>query len=142
MTKKEINIAGKQYPVEFTMKTLQNFESIVGKSFFKEDLEIINNRIALIIAAVLTADKDSDITVEEMTSTNDWTAIREILAAHAIVMELANDFFEIPEIEKKNNPEPEHKPEDEEQAQKTNLRPRTLSILRGRNRVSTTRISL
>ena len=106
MTQKEITIKGKAYPIEFTMKTLQNFESIVGKSFFKEDLEIINNRIALIIAAVLTADKDSDITVEEMTGTNDWTAIREILAAHAIVMELANDFFEIPEIEKKNNPEP------------------------------------
>ena len=106
MTQKEITIKGKAYPIEFTMKTLQNFESIVGKSFFKEDLEIINNRIALIIAAVLTADKDSGITVEEMTSTNDWTAIREILAAHAIVMELANDFFEIPEIEKKNNPEP------------------------------------
>ena len=115
MTQKEITIKGKAYPVEFTMKTLQNFESIVGKSFFKEDLEIINNRIALIIAAVLTADKDSDITVEEMTSTNDWTAIREILAAHAVVMELANDFFEIPEIEKKNNPEPEPKPENEEE---------------------------
>ena len=45
MTKKEITIKGKAYPIEFTMKTLQNFESIVGKSFFKEDLEIINNRI-------------------------------------------------------------------------------------------------
>ena len=48
MKQKEITINGKQYPVIFTLATLSNFEEITGKPFFKADLDIIKNRIAII----------------------------------------------------------------------------------------------
>ena len=59
MTKKEITINGKQYPVIFDMQTIMNFEEVTGgKSFFTENLTTLKNRIALIIAAVTAADEN------------------------------------------------------------------------------------
>ena len=117
MTQKEITIAGKQYPVEFTMQTMMNFERITnGKSFFKSNLDTLEDRIALIAAAVFTADENTDLTVESIVGNKDFAAVQQIIAAFSIVAEVMEPFFKIPEIEKKNNPEPEQKPEDEEGA--------------------------
>jgi hypothetical protein len=116
MTKKEITIAGKQYPVEFTMQTMMNFESITkGKSFFKSNFDTIEDRIAIIAAAVFTADEHSDITVEAIIGNKDFSAVQQIIAAFNVVSEVMEPFFKIPEIEKANNPEPpaEEKTDDE-----------------------------
>ena len=107
MTKKEITIAGKQYPVEFSMQTMMNFERITeGKSFFKSNFDTIEDRIAIIASAVFTADKDSDITVDAIVGNKDWAAVQQIIAAFNVVAEVMEPFFKIPEIDKQNNPEP------------------------------------
>ena len=117
MTQKEITIAGKQYPVEFTMQTMMNFERITnGKSFLKSNLDTLEDRIAIIAAAVFTADENTDITVEAIVGNKDFAAVQQIIEAFNVVAEVMEPFFKIPEIEKKNNPEPEQKHEDEEGA--------------------------
>ena len=107
MTTKEITIQGKQYPVEFTMQTMMNFEKITsGKSFFKANFEILEDRIAIIAAAVFTADENTDITVDAILGKKDWQAVQQIIEAFNVVAEVMEPFFKIPEIEKQNNPEP------------------------------------
>ena len=119
MTKKEITINGQQYPVEFTMQTMMNFETITkGKSFFKSNFDTLEDKIAIIAAAVFTADDKSDITVEAIVGNKDFAAVQQIIAAFNIVAEVMEPFFKIPEIEKQNAPEPpvDEKPEDEDNA--------------------------
>ena len=98
MTKKEITIQGKQYPVAFTMDTLMNFERIVSKSFFESDFKTLVDRMALIYAAVVTADENTDLTVEVMKGDNNLQAIQQIIAAYVVVAELMGKFFEVPEV--------------------------------------------
>ena len=107
MTKKEITIKGKQYPVAFDMQTIMNFEEVTeGKSFFTENHLTLKNRIALIIAAVTAADKDTPLEVKDLVGSRTLEDVQEIIAAYNVIDQLAAEFFKIPEIEKKNNPEP------------------------------------
>ena len=103
MKQKEITIQGKQYPAVFDMQTMMNFEEIANKSFFDSKFNTINDRVALIVAAAYAADKDSDITVETVIGNKDWDAVKQIISAFAIISELMGQFFNIPEIEKKDN---------------------------------------
>jgi hypothetical protein len=81
-----------------------------GESFdgFKE-------RIALIISAVLAADEKADITVEQMTDAETWQQAQDIIKAYVAVMELSAKFFNIPEVEPKDE-KPAEETEDEEKA--------------------------
>ena len=107
MTQKEITIQGKQYPVVFDLQTMMNFEEITnGTSFFGANLETLKNRVAIIAAAAISADDKTDLTVEKILAAKDFEAMRQIIEAYNIVMTLAGEFFNVPEIEKKNNPEP------------------------------------
>ena len=107
MTKKEIIINGKQYPVIFDMQTIMNFEEVTsGKSFFTENLTTLKNRIALIIAAVTAADENTQLEVKDITGNRSMAEVQQIIAAYTVIDSLAAEFFKIPEIEKKNNPEP------------------------------------
>lgn len=96
--KKEITIDGMQYPVEFTFQALLNFEQITKKSFFETDFKMITDRIALIAAAVYAADEKTKLTVEDIMGTRDLKAIQDITAAFVIVMDLMNEYFEIPKV--------------------------------------------
>jgi hypothetical protein len=98
--KQEITIAGVQYPVTFEFQTLLNFESITDKSFFDTNLTKIVDRIALIMAAVLTADEDTKLTVDMLKGKGDWDAVKDIIAAYGVVMDLASAFFHVPEVVK------------------------------------------
>ena len=81
------------------MQTILNFEEISNKSFFGEDFNKLKDRIALIISAVLAADKDTSLTIEEMIQADRFSVVQEVFTAYAIVMELANEFFKIPSVE-------------------------------------------
>lgn len=119
MNNKEITINGKQYPVTFDMQTMMNFESITGgKSFFASNFATITDKVALIAAAVYSADENSDITIEAIVGNKDFEAVRQIVAAFAIVSDIMEPFFKIPEIEKQNAPEPpaDDKPAEEQGA--------------------------
>ena len=100
MTKKEITIQGKLYPVVFTFDTLMNFERIVSKSFFETDLKTISDRMALVIAAVITANEHTDLTIEAMKGNNDLKAVQQIIEAYNVVASLMGEFFEVPEVVK------------------------------------------
>ena len=114
MTQKEITINGKQYPVVFDLQTMMNFEEITnGTSFFGAPLDTLKHRVAIIAAAAISADDKTDLTVEGILGNKDYEAMQQIIKAYNVVMSLASEFFPIPEIEKKNNPEQEQ-PEGED----------------------------
>jgi hypothetical protein len=113
MTQKEIKIADKTYPVVFTLKTMMNYEEITGNSFFNENFETMKSRIALIISAIIAADPNTDINVEQLAGAETWEAAQEIINAYVAVMELSAKFFKIPEVEPKDEPAPAEAADDE-----------------------------
>lgn len=100
MTQKKITINGKEYPVVFTMDTLMNFETIVGKSFFETDFKTLKDRMALVCAAVITANENTDLTIEVLKGNNDLKAIQQIIEAYNIVTVVMGEFFKVPEVVK------------------------------------------
>lgn len=100
MTQKKITINGKEYPIVFTMDTLMNFETIVGKSFFETDFKTLKDRMALVCAAVITAKEDTDLTIEALKGNNDLEAIQQIILAYNTVSEAMLAFFKVPDVVK------------------------------------------
>ena len=97
-----ITIAGKQYQVQFDFQTLLNFEQITKKAFFETNFAMIVDRMAIIMAAVLSSDEDSKLTVEILKGNGDYNAVKEIIAAYTVVMELAGEYFKVPEVVKES----------------------------------------
>lgn len=114
MNQKEITINGQQYPVVFTMDTLMNFERIVSKSFFEADFKTLVDRMALIFAAVITANEKTTLTVQAMKGDNDLKALQQIIPAYNIVAALMGEFFEVPEVVKKAEAEEQEQAEGDE----------------------------
>ena len=115
MQKKNITINGKEYPIVFTMDTLMNFEAIAKESFFEANLNTLKNRMALIIAAVITANEKTTLTVEAMKGNNDLKAVQQIIAAYNIVAALMGEFFQVPDVVKAEEAA-EHTDESDEKA--------------------------
>lgn len=114
MTQKEITIKDKKYPVVFDLQTMMNFEEITnGTSFFGAPLDTLKHRVAIIAAAAISANDKTDLTVDAILGDKDYKAMQQIIEAYNVVMTLAAEFFPIPEIEKKNIPDQEQKPEEE-----------------------------
>ena len=113
MQQKEITIGGKQYPIVFTLKTMMNFEEIIGKSFFGETFDTFKSRIVLIISAVFAADENADLTIEKLANADTWQAAQDIVKAYVAVMELSAKFFKLPEVEPKDEPAPAEAADDE-----------------------------
>ena len=109
MITKEITIAGKTYPIDFTMKTIMKFEEIVDKSFFDCNFSKTSDRMALIYAAVATANEKHDLTIEKMAGDMGLQAVRDVIAAFGIVMNLANEFFELPKVTQEEDKDDEPK---------------------------------
>jgi hypothetical protein len=106
MKQKEITVNGKNYPVIFTLATLSNFEEITGKPFFKADLDMIKNRIAIICAAAIAADENTELTVEELRGNEDLEAYKQIGTVYNTIVEMAAEFFKIPLTDKKEAEQP------------------------------------
>lgn len=109
MTQKEVTINGKEYPVVFNLKTITNFEYITGTSFFSDKLETLTSKMALLLAAASSADENTKLTLKDMTGRDSWKAIQEVIAAFAVVMQLAEEFFEIPAVVAAAEPQPTEK---------------------------------
>ena len=107
MKQETITVNGTQYPVIFTLATLSNFEEITGKPFFSSNLDTVNNRIAIIRAAAIAADENTTLTVSDLRGKEDLEAYRHIAEGYAVVMQLASEFFHVPEVAKgKDAPQP------------------------------------
>ena len=115
MIKKEITINGKTYPVAFSMDTMLNFEEIADKSFFDTELKLMKDRMAIIMAAAITADAKTKLTVEELHGNGELEAVQQIIAAFNIVMKASKEFFKIPDVEPKDE-KPAEEQTDEEKA--------------------------
>lgn len=97
-----IKINGVEYPVVFNLLTMSNFEEITNKGFFEANLNKINERMAIVMAAALSADKDTSLTIDIMRGKETLEDYKKIVEAYSVVMLLADDFFNIPEVEKEN----------------------------------------
>ena len=103
MKQKEITIGDKKYPVAFSMKTIELFESMTGKPFLDEmanNFGLVKNRIILIMAAILTVDENSNVTESDIRGNDDLNSYKTIMEMYVSVMELVAEFFEIPVGEK------------------------------------------
>jgi hypothetical protein len=107
---KHITINGRQLPVQFCAATMIHYERIVGKPFSGERFEMQTSRVVLIMAANLTADEDSQLTIDELAYQTPWQELRD---AFDIVLQLLTDFFVIPDIIKKVEEEKADKQEGE-----------------------------
>ena len=108
MTQKEITIKGKQYLATFDLQTMLNFESNTGRSFFNVSFEnmSLDDRINIIHAAVKSADDKTTLTIDGIKGQRSFDDMKAIMTASNEIIIMSADFFPIPEIEKKNNPEP------------------------------------
>lgn len=106
MSERKITIAGNEVPVQFCGATLISFEEITGHPFFSDRLDTQSSRIALIYAAVYTANNKTDMTVETLMFDASW---QELNDSFTIVMEASTEFFGIPDVMKEAD-----KPSDEE----------------------------
>lgn len=114
MNEKKVTINGKEYPVVFNIKTMLNYEGITGTSFFSEKFDKLKERMVLVLAAALSADEDTTLTLADLTERDSWKAIQEVIAAFAVVMQSAEEFFEIPAVAAE--PQPTEKEEQEDGA--------------------------
>ena len=105
MIMKEITINGKTYPVVFNMKTILGYEQISGKSFFGEDFSKMSERLALIVAAVISADSKADISIDDMMNADTLELVQEVLTAYTVVIGMVNEFFKTPDVEPKQEEE-------------------------------------
>lgn len=114
MNKKEITLRGKQYPVCFDMQTIINFEEITSQQFFTGvEFDTLKNRIAIVFAAILSADKDTDLDFATFMGKKDLETMQQIIKAYGVVAQLAGEFFKVSDVEKKNTPEPTIEEEEE-----------------------------
>jgi hypothetical protein len=113
MKQKEVTINGKTYPAIFTMKTITGFEEIVEHSFFADDFSKMASRIAIVVAAIVAADINADVSADDILNADKVEAVNEVLEAYTTVMEMAGEFFKVPETEKKNEDEKAEKTDKE-----------------------------
>lgn len=92
---RKIAIDGKEYPVKFNMSTLIAFEQTSNNSFFNENFDKLYSRVILVFAAMFAADEN--ITTEVLLNSNDWQGITQ---AFNTIMEMAAEFFKVPQIVK------------------------------------------
>ena len=94
-----ITINKKEYPITVNMGTLLTFEQVTNKSILSDDSNILTSmedRMVLIFAAVLSADKKTKLTLDEMMESTDW---QEFNAASVTVLNELAKFLHVPEIE-------------------------------------------
>lgn len=94
----KITINKKKYPVVVNMGTLISYEQITGKSILGDEngLKMAGERMVLIFAAVMSADRDTTLTLDDLMKNADW---QEFNDASVIVLNLLAKFFNIPDIE-------------------------------------------
>ena len=115
MKQKEITIGGQQYPVAFTLKTIDGFERITSTPFSTANLDLTHNRMALILAAALTADENTKLTADVIIGDGDLAALKQITAATSTIMELVTEFFEVGALDVTDVPDT---PEDNTEGEK------------------------
>jgi hypothetical protein len=105
MDKKQytIHLLGHDIDVKMNMSTIIAYEEITGTSFYGETFDTTKTRYALLAAIVATSDAPKDMADRLLTDVTP----KEFTAAFEVAMQALGDFFEIPEVMKKDEPEQE-----------------------------------
>lgn len=105
MNKKQytIHLLGHDIDVKVNMSTIIAYEEITGTSFYGEAFDSTKTRYALLAAIVATSDAPKDMADRLLTEVTP----KEFTAAFEVAMQALGDFFEIPEVLKKDEPEQE-----------------------------------
>ncbi len=112
--KSVITIKGVEYPVVFNMQTMLLYEQITGCSFFTDDFSTLRSQIAVLAAAVISADEHTPLTYDDLAKAETMSEFKDINMAYAEVSRLFRQFFEIPEVEKQADQQPEPEPDQEQ----------------------------
>jgi len=109
MAQKELKILGKKVPVVFNMATQIAFEKITDKAFDLALLTHAEARLALYYAAIVSADKETSITVDDLMTAD----FNDINALDKTLNELITEFYHLGNIEEAHVPVAEDSPEGE-----------------------------
>jgi len=93
--KTTITVGGREVPVTFTLGTLLSYEEIAGKPFIGETFDRFRERVALVLAAIVSADPETEVTFENIIATDNFA---DISAGFETVSRMATAFFEMPKV--------------------------------------------
>ena len=95
MTQKEITLSdGRTIALIFNLATQIAFERISDKAFDLALLTHAEHRLALYYAAIITANKDTDITIEQVM----YFKHRDLKLIDQTLNELITEFYDIPKM--------------------------------------------
>ena len=107
MKEATITLLGNEYKARFDIQTMTNYERIAKQPFFNADYAKVSDRLALVVAAICSADPKAEVDSDSILKKGDLDTFKEIVAAFSPVLDLMNDFFEIPDVEpEEKKPEP------------------------------------
>lgn len=110
MKKEEINILGEQIAIEFNLAVEVAYEEIAERPFNISDMVSQRNSVALYMAAIITANPDTQITVERLMKEATGPEINTLSNA---VIAAMTEWLHLPQV--LNKPADE-KPEDDEES--------------------------
>lgn len=96
----EITIKGtkRSVPVAANLRTMSVYEEIAKEGIFASDFSSFTQRCAIIYAAVVGADVDTDVEFKDIMNIESF---KEFSDAFTAVIGLVNAFFAIPDVVKK-----------------------------------------
>lgn len=103
MTKKQytIHLLGQDIEVKMNMSVIIAYEEITGTPFYGETFDTTKTRYALLAAVIAASAAKGDIADRLLTDVSP----KEFTAAFEVAMQALADFFEIPEVVKKDEPQ-------------------------------------
>ncbi len=108
--KQTITILGEQIDIRFCMAVEIAYEEIAGEPFSIESLNRQKNSVALYMAAIITANPDTKITIERLMTEASGAEIGQLATA---VIESMTQWMHIPDVLPKED-QPEKKDADDE----------------------------
>jgi hypothetical protein len=100
---KKIKILGKEVEVGFCLAVELTYEHIAKKPFNVRELNMQENAALLYAAAIITYNPDSEITLDDLMYKAKGPEIAELSKA---VTEAMQEWLEVPEVVKVDEPEP------------------------------------
>ena len=101
MKKEEITILGEQIAIEFNLAVEVAYEEIADRPFDIADLVSQRNSVALYMAAIITANPDTNITVERLMKEATGPEIEALSKAVIVAM---TEWLHLPQVLKKEQP--------------------------------------
>ena len=104
-----ITILGETIDIQFNMAVELNYEEITGEAFSIEALSKMKNSVALYMAAILSANPDTTITVDRLLKEAKGP---EIAALSTAVITAMTEWMQIPKVIKDEEPKTEPEEQD------------------------------